>query len=132
MDAATRRSVWERAGRRCEYCWLHQDQLPFTTFHVEHVVARKHGGTDDLANLALACDRCNAYKGSDLTGVDTQSGEVVRLFNPRSQLWEDHFRFDGPVIVGRTAVGRATAQVLNMNAPARLRLRARLLANDEA
>ena len=76
MDAATRRAVWERAGRRCEYCRLHQDHLPFTTFHIEHVIARKHGGTGDLANLALACDRCNACKGSDLTGIDRQTGAV--------------------------------------------------------
>jgi hypothetical protein len=131
MDAATRRAVWERAGRRCEYCRLHQGHLPFTTFHVEHVIARKHGGTGDFANLALACDRCNVYKGSDLTGVDPQTGKIVRLFNPRTQVWEQHFRFDGPAIVGRTLVGRVTAQVLNMNAPPRLRLRARLLANDE-
>jgi hypothetical protein len=106
--------------------------LPFTTFHVEHVTARRHGGADDLANLALACDRCNAFKGSDLTGIDAQTGEVARLFNPRTQVWEDHFSFDGPMIAGRTAIGRVTTQVLSLNAPPRLRLRARLLANDEA
>ena len=86
---------------------------------------------DNPANLALACDRCNAHKGSDLTSVDPETGELVRLFNPRSQEWVDHFQFDGVSIVGRTTVGRVTVRTLNMNAPGRLRLRARLQANRE-
>ncbi len=131
MDSASRDAVWERAGFRCEYCRLHQEHLPFTTFHVEHVIARKHGGKDHLANLALACDRCNAYKGSDLTGIDRDTNEVVRLLNPRTQRWEDRFGFDGALIVGRTSVGRVTAKLLNMNAPRRLRLRERLRHPDE-
>lgn len=100
MDASTRRAVWERGGNRCEYCRLHQDHLPFAPLHVEHIIARKHGGTDDLSNLALACDRCNAHKGSDLTGVDSDTGRIVRLFNPRTENWMDDFVFDGPRIVG--------------------------------
>jgi 5-methylcytosine-specific restriction endonuclease McrA len=55
MDAATRREVWSRAGSRCEYCGLPQEADPFLTFHVEHVIAKQHGGRDDLSNLALAC-----------------------------------------------------------------------------
>ena len=59
MDAATRQSVRQRALDRCEYCRLPQSAQPFVTFHVEHVIARQHGGTDHLDNLCLACERCN-------------------------------------------------------------------------
>ena len=131
MDSSTRKTVRERAENRCEYCRLHQDQLPFVSFHVEHIIARKHGGTDDLANVALACDRCNGHKGSNLTGIDSKTGKIIRLFDPRTQAWTDHFRIDGARIFGLTSAGRVTVHVLNMNAARRLRLRARLLANRE-
>lgn len=63
MDAAKRQWIRDRAGDRCEYCRLPQEATPFVTHHVEHIVSRQHGGEDDDQNLALACDRCNAYKG---------------------------------------------------------------------
>lgn len=131
MDASNRKTVRERAEKRCEYCRLHQDHLPFVPFHVEHVIAKKHGGTDDLTNLALACDRCNLHKGSNLTGIDPETGKVMQLFHPRIQAWADHFRMEGPRIVGLTSEGRATIQVLNMNTARRLHLRVGLLANQE-
>lgn len=131
MDAPSRRRVRERAGYRCEYCGLRQEHLPYVAFHVEHVIPRKHGGLDDLANLALACDRCNFHKGSNLAGLDPVSGAMTPLFNPRTQRWSDHFALDGPCIRGTTAIGRATVQVLCFNSPRRVRLRARLIANDE-
>ena len=88
----------------------------------------KHGGSDDPSNLCLACERCNLFKGSDLTGFDSVTGLVDRLFNPREQSWADHFELQGPLIVGRTPTGRATVQVLSMNAGQRLQLRGALLA----
>ncbi len=128
MDAATRQLVRERAGQRCEYCRLHQDHEPFFRFHVEHVRAEVHGGTDDPGNLALACHHCNEHKGPNLSGVDPQTGQVVRLFNPRRQRWQRHFRFAGPVIVGRTQCGHATVAVLAMDLPDRVALREDLLS----
>jgi hypothetical protein len=128
MDAATRQLVWARAGQRCEYCLIHQEDEPFYRFHVEHIVAKQHGGTDNPDNLALACHHDNEHKGPNLTGVDPQTGKVVRLFHPRRQRWSRHFRFNGPVIVGRTQCGRATATVLALNAPDRVELRAELIA----
>jgi hypothetical protein len=127
MDAATRSLVWTRAQGHCEYCRLHQDHAELA-HHVEHIVARKHGGTDDPANLCLACERCNLFKGSDLTGIDPVTGGVERLFHPRTQEWADHFDLRGPLIVGRTPTGRATVRVLSMNAGQRLQLRAALVA----
>ena len=124
MDAAVRARVLRRAGNRCEYCLLRQEQLPFSTFHIEHILPRKHGGDDEPANLALACDRCNSHKGANLTGVDPETGEITVLFNPRQQSWEEHFRLSDIAVVGLTAVGRTTVSVLNMNEERRVRLRA--------
>lgn len=126
MAAEVRALVRQRAGDRCEYCRLKQEHLPFSTFHVEHIIARQHGGSDNPGNLALACDRCNAYKGPNLTGIDPETGEVVRLFNPRVHRWETHFREVEASILGLTSMGRATVRVLNMNEERRVRLRALL------
>jgi hypothetical protein len=128
MDAPTRALLWARAGGRCEYCRVHQDHVELS-HHIEHIVARKHGGADDLSNLCVACGRCNLFKGSDLTGIDPATGQVERLFNPRTQAWVDHFKLRGPLIVGLTPTGRATVRVLSMNAGQRLQLRAALIAH---
>jgi hypothetical protein len=129
MDALTRDLVRSRAGHRCEYCRIHQEDEPFYRLHIEHVVAKQHGGSDDPDNLALACHHDNDHKGPNLSGIDPESGKVARLFNPRRQRWTRHFRFDGPVIVGRTQVGRATVAVLALNEADRVELRSELIAN---
>ena len=122
MTAALRRMARERAGGRCEYCRLPQESsvLPF---HIEHIVPRQHGGVTSDDNLALACPHCNLHKGPNLTGIDPDSGEICRLFHPRRDLWADHFRAEGTRIEGRTAIGRTTAWVLDLNAEDQLRLR---------
>ena len=121
VDAATRRRVRQRAEDRCEYCRCHQDILPLITFHIEHVVARQHGGTDDDFNLCLACHWCNFHKGTNLsTQVD---GVLVPLFHPRTQSWDEHFFLNGNRIVGLTAVGRGTVELFNMNDDDRCKLR---------
>ena len=121
--AQLRRLVRHRAGDRCEYCRIAAD-LDHTAFHVEHVIPRQHGGATVLENLALSCQRCNAHKGPNLTGVDPLTGTIERLFNPRRDRWHDHFTSlaDGTV-VGLTAVGRVTTAVLSVNAGQRRRLR---------
>jgi hypothetical protein len=131
MNAATRQEVRQRALNRCEYCLLPQDVQPFATFHIEHIIARQHGGTDDLANLCLACARCNAAKGTNLASRDPLTGNIERLFDPRHQLWSDHFRLQGHVIVGLTAIGRTTVEALNMNERRRVQLRTELLERGE-
>ncbi len=90
---------------------------------MEHIVARKHGGNDEADNLALACDRCNSHKGANLTGVDPDTGEITKLFNPRQDAWKEHFKIADVLIVGLTPVGRTTVFVLNMNEERRVRLR---------
>ncbi len=123
MDAATRNFVRRRAADRCEYCRIPQEATPFIPFHVEHVVARQHGRDDSPGNLALACDRCNAFKGPNLTSIDPESGDVVALFDPRKDEWSEHFRFENGEITGLTPAGRATVRLLNVNATRRVELR---------
>src|SRR6516162_8389791 len=95
MDQKTRLLVRQRAGLRCEYCHLTEAQSPVAKLQVEHIVPKKHGGVDDLANLALACIDCNLHKGANLTGIDPETGKLVELFNPRTQEWTEHFAWNG-------------------------------------
>ena len=131
MDAATRTIVRDRAEGRCEYCHLPELATPFIPFHVEHVIAQQHLGSDDPENLALACDRCNAFKGQNLSSVDPVSKAIVQLFHPRFDVWDEHFVMDDGVIIGRTAKGRATARLLTMNAPRRVQLRSEWIFGSE-
>jgi hypothetical protein len=131
MDWQTRRTVRERADDRCEYCRLRQEHASLWRHQIEHIVPRKHRGTDDLTNLGWACVRCNLGKASNLSGRDADTGEIVPLFNPRTQPWNDHFAYEGAEIIGLTATGRVTVEVLNMNEPRRLALRQELLENGE-
>jgi hypothetical protein len=128
MDEPTRELVRQRAGQRCEYCRLHEDDDPLFTFHIEHIIARQHGGTDSPSNLALSCHQDNLHKGPNLTGIDPVTKKLTRLFNPRRHKWSRHFRWDGSILVGRTAIGRTTVAVLGMNLPHRITLRATLIA----
>ena len=123
MDAAARARVRKRARNRCEYCRLHQDDSPLAALHVEHIIPRAHSGSDDLDNLALACIDCNLHKGTNLTGIDPQTGTVTELFHPRNHRWADHFGWRGVHLVGKTAVGRTTIRVLHMNSDDQLALR---------
>jgi hypothetical protein len=131
MDSNTRQIVVRRARNYCEYCAIAQVQAPFREFHVEHIIAKQHGGTDGVENLCLACDRCNAYKGPNLAAIDPDSGDVVTLFHPRRDRWHDHFALRGAEIVGRTARGRATVRLLHMNDNWRISLRAELITLGE-
>jgi hypothetical protein len=128
MDEPTRELVRQRAGQRCEYCRIHQEDDPLFAFHIEHIIAQQHGGTDSPSNLALACHQDNLHKGPNLTGIDPVTKKLSRLFNPRRHKWRRHFRWDGPILVGRTAIGRTTVAVLAMNLPHRITLREALLA----
>jgi 5-methylcytosine-specific restriction endonuclease McrA len=122
MDAHLRQSVRARAAYHCEYCRLPQE-FSELRFHIEHVIPRQHGGGDDADNLALACPDCNLRKGPNLTGIDPETREVVRLFHPRRDVWSDHFRYEASAVVGATAVGRTTISLLQMNDPERRRVR---------
>jgi hypothetical protein len=123
MESGTKAQVRDRAGNVCEYCHLHQNDSPLAALHLEHIIPKIHGGGDDLDNLALACVDCNLHKGTNLTGIDPQTGLVTQLFHPRRQRWGDHFEWLGIYLAGRTAIGRTTIRVLNMNSNDQLALR---------
>jgi HNH endonuclease len=129
MEPGLKELVRTRAGNACEYCRLPQDATPLISFHIEHIVSRQHGGSNEPGTLALACDRCNAYKGPNLTSIDPDSNAIVSLFNPRQDIWGDHFAIRGGRITGLTPKGRATVRLLNMNAPRRVELREAWLGN---
>lgn len=110
--------VAQRAGRRCEYCLIHEDDAAFS-HEVDHIVSRQHGGETTADNLAYACMICNRFKGTNISSVDA-SGSIMELFNPRSERWEDHFRLTGAVIQPVTGTGEATARLLRLNAAERV------------
>ena len=108
--------VAERAGHRCEYCRAPEAIFNFP-FEVEHIVPPGHGGSQDDANLALSCRSCNLFKTDRLKMIDRLTGKTVPLFNPRSHLWEEHFRVDkrSAMLSGVSEIGRATVEQLQMN-----------------
>ena len=114
-DRALEAEVIRRAQGRCEYCHFPQaaSELPF---HLDHIIAEKHGGPTASANLAWACFSCNLHKGPNIAGLDPDTGELTRLFHPRTDMWTEHFVWDGAWLRGRTAVGRTTLVVFAMNA----------------
>ncbi|WP_184192449.1 HNH endonuclease [Armatimonas rosea] len=112
-----RRQVSERARRCCEYCLLHEDDATIS-HEVDHIVAEKHGGLTILDNLAYACFLCNSNKGSDLASLSL-TGELARFFNPRTDIWSQHFRIVGELIVPTTAIGEATERIFQFNTPER-------------
>ncbi len=129
MNVSNRRLVQQRAGFRCEYCHIHEDDEPYT-FRLEHIVASKHAGVHSLSNLAWSCQSCNLAKGSNLAG--RLHDEIVPLFHPRRQQWKRHFQWQGPMLVGKTKCGRVTIHVLIINIEERVRLRTIFMAAGQA
>jgi hypothetical protein len=123
------RRIRTRAGGRCEYCLIPEFAFPLP-FQIDHILAEKHGGQTVEENLAFACPHCNRFKGPNIAGLDPDTNELTRLFNPRHDLCPDHFQFEGPRLAGRTPIGRATIHVLAMNAEDLLSIRVQLLAES--
>ncbi len=111
-----RRRVAHEAGGRCGYCLTSED-IVGTPMDFEHIIPECKGGPTQEENLWLACSLCNSYKGSRTEYEDQVSGQIVRLFHPRQQVWSEHFEWidGGTRILGLTAVGRATVEALRLN-----------------
>jgi hypothetical protein len=127
MDETLAIQVRQRANHVCEYCHMPWAYYPTVPFPIDHIIAQQHGGPTMLGNLALSCLHDNAHKGPNIAGIDPVSKKLTKLFNPRRHKWERHFRWDGPYLVGRTAIGRVTIAVLAMNDPAVIEVREALL-----
>lgn len=124
VPVSLQRRVRERAGNRCEYCRLSQ-ALQHATFHVDHVWPKSEGGVTTLDNLALACVSCSLRKGARTTALDPESGERVRLFNPRAESWFEHFDvMTDYLLVGKTPTGRITVAILRLNHALAVEIRA--------
>jgi glutaredoxin len=121
-----RQLVAERANSRCEYCQFPQSAA-MLAFEMEHIIAEKHGGKTEEQNLALACPYCNRAKGTDLGSIDLKTGALTPFYNPRLQIWEEHFVMRGAEITPLTAEGRVTAAILQFNDPHRIQERERLI-----
>ncbi|MBI5387957.1 MAG: HNH endonuclease [Verrucomicrobia bacterium] len=122
------RSEVSRLARGCcEYCLSQVDFSP-APFSVDHVVSVSNGGATELSNLALACEGCNGHKAAKTAAFDPVTGRRVPLFHPRQQHWADHFAWsdDDTMVIGLTAVGRATVEALRLNRPHLQHLRAAL------
>ena len=132
MDNAMRSLVRRRAGEVCEYCRLPQAASPIVRFHVEHIIARQHGGRSEADNLALSCSCCNFHKGPNIAGLNPESGQLVPLFHPRRDRWTDHFAWEGTILVGLTAIGRAMVGLLAINDWQRVEVRENLQALGES
>ena len=126
-----RLAVAIRARYRCEYCLIHQEDAAFV-HQIDHVVSRKHGGLSVFGNLAYACILCNRHKGSDVASIDPNSGEAIRLFDPRRDTWSDHFRIESAMVEPLSDIGIATIRLLKLNTPERVAERAilRRLGSD--
>lgn len=116
VPAKLRQKVIDRAKGFCEYCRTNSafSQDPFD---IEHISPVSDEGTTSLSNLALACHGCNLYKTTKTAGYDDLSGESVRLFNPRIDVWKEHFAWtkNFTVIIGLTPIGRVSVSQLRMN-----------------
>lgn len=122
-----RRLVRERAVESCEYCLI-PESITLATHAIDHIVAEKHGGLTTADNLALSCTICNGHKGSDLASVDPETGAIVPLFHPRRDRWSDHFYLSADRFEPRTATGRVTVRLLQLNHPHRVEERRLLVA----
>ncbi|MEA5503727.1 HNH endonuclease signature motif containing protein [Halotia wernerae UHCC 0503] len=116
IDDATKEIVRKRANYLCEYCHS-PERISTTRFTVDHLIPKSIGGSDELNNLALACRRCNERRYNFVAGYDLETNAVVPLFNPRQQIWSEHFIWsaNGRTIIGVTPIGRATCKRLDMN-----------------
>ena len=122
IPAALRRLVIQRAENRCEYCLISQiGQV--ATFHIDHIIPTVAGGKTVAGNLALACVSCSLRKGARQKIEDLETGEIVSIFNPRQQVWQEHFTWQDTRVIGLTAIGRATLQALDLNRPTMLAIR---------
>jgi hypothetical protein len=118
--------VRKRAAESCEYCRMPQN-LTSVRHQIDHIIAIKHRGPTVASNLALACLACNNHKGPNIAGIDPVSKSIIRLYHPRLHKWSAHFRWNGAILLGRTAIARTTIVVLEINLFERVMLRQELL-----
>jgi len=128
MDAGLRRFVFERACGQCEYCMMPSDWDPLP-FCIDHVIAQAARGSHNRVQSGPLLFQLQYAKGPNIAGLDPENGLITRLFHPRTDTWMAHFDWIGPVLGGKSPIGRVTLQVLNINDPVRVEHR-RLLIQE--
>lgn len=116
LSDKVRQRIFLRARYRCEYCQTSHRLIGMPPV-IDHILPMASGGSDHISNLAAACYRCNEFKGAKTQAIDPATGQMVNLFHPRRQLWQEHFLWanGGIHIIGLTPVGRATVIALRLN-----------------
>jgi hypothetical protein len=127
ISKADRKAVQGRAHERCEYCCL-PDNASHYSHQIDHIIPPRHGGSNEIPNFAWACFHCNNNKGTDIATYDLVTQVPVFLFNPRLDVWQDHFEITGDgIIIGLNPSGRGTTRLLQMNNPKRVAIRLTLI-----
>ena len=119
ISVKLRNEVALRASFCCEYCLVNEIQTGLFC-EVDHIIGIKHNGPTNKSNLAYACFNCNRNKGSDIASIDWDTNEIVRFYNPRSDIWAEHFRLEGFHIAATTQIGKVTAIIFRFNDRTRL------------
>jgi hypothetical protein len=114
IPQSTRKLIVSRAHLLCEYCLLHESQS-YIGFELDHIISIKHGGDNELDNLAYACMYCNQNKGTDIGTMLLPSDAFQRFYNPRKDKWSDHFEFSNTLILPKTNIGEGTIKILQLN-----------------
>lgn len=123
-----KKEIAHRAENRCEYCRISQEHVEYT-FHIDHIISLKHGGSTQANNLAFSCPDCNYNKGANIgTFLNPPERYFTPLFHPRHDRWEEHFELIDGFISSLTPIGEATARILLFNTPERIILRRALVA----
>ena len=124
IPKALREKVAAQARHRCGYC-LTSEAIVGTPMEIDHIIPQSLGGLTEEDNLWLACSLCNDHKGDRIAALDPLTDEIVRLFDPRHQVWQEHFAWtaEGDRINGLTPIGRATIVALSLNRPSLVKAR---------
>ena len=127
ISAEIRRLVAKRAGQRCEYCLIHEDDT-FLGCEVDHIISKKHGGGNEPENLAYACLFCNRHKGTDIGSIHPNTGKLTRFYNPRKDRWGKHSQLNDVIIEPLTGIGEVTVRLFVFNNSERLLEREALIS----
>jgi HNH endonuclease len=124
ISNALRQRVAAQARHRCGYC-LTSEAIVGTPMEIDHIIPQSLGGPTEEENLWLACSLCNDHKSDRIAALDPLTGTIVRLFDPRHQIWREHFAWttEGERLIGLTPTGRATIAILHLNRPSLVKAR---------
>ncbi|MCC6329448.1 MAG: HNH endonuclease [Acidobacteria bacterium] len=116
ISLKTRKLVSQQANGKCEYCHS-QVKYADSPFDVDHIIPISMGGGSEPDNLAFCCHGCNLFKADRVSAFDLLSRREATIFNPRAQIWSEHFSWssDATTIVGLTATARVTIDALRLN-----------------